>query len=102
MKPALFSFSSVNALAKSLAQRITTRCPTVIANAPEQTVSRERIEEILEGIFSGEFQERRLGVLGRTKLGYAFKRELREIGYNEIFVDFAVEKLTQKLKNRIE
>ena len=102
MKPALFSFSSVNALAKSLAQRITTRCPTVIANAPEQTVSRERIEEILEEIFSSEFQERRLGVLGRTKLGYAFKWELREIGYNENFVDFAVKKLTERQKNRTE
>ena len=102
MKPGLFSFRSVNALAKSLAQRITTRCPTVIANTPEQTVSRERIEEILEEIFSSEFQEGRLGILGRAKLGYAFKRELREIGYNEDFVDSAVEKLTERLKSRTE
>jgi len=98
MKFALLSFSKVDAFANSLAQRITTRYPPVIANTPEQTVSPRRIEEILEEIFSSEFPSgSRLGILGRTKLGYAFKWKLREIGYDEKFVDFATKKLRERL-----
>jgi len=101
----LFSFSKTNAFAKSLAQRITTRYPPVIANNPEQIVSQKRIAEILEEIFSGAHQFRgknRLGRLGRAKLGHAFKWELKEIGYEEKFVEFAAEKLVEQLTRRTE
>jgi hypothetical protein len=88
----------LDTLANSLAQRITTRYPPVIANTPEQTVSRRRIEEILENIFSSEFQSgSRLGILGRMKLGHAFKWKLREMGYDDKFVDFVAKKLIEQL-----
>jgi len=98
-----FSFSNVDALAESLAQRVTTRYPPVIANAPEQTVSQGRIEEILEEIFSSEFQGgARFGIVRRTKIGYAFKWRLREIGYDDKFVDFAAKKLSKQLTRHAE
>jgi hypothetical protein len=100
-----FSPSRVDAFAKTMGQRITTRCPPVIANNPEQIVSQARIAEILEEIFSGapQFQrEKRLGMLGRAKLGHAFRWELLEIGYEEKFVDFATGKLMEQLRRRTE
>jgi hypothetical protein len=101
----LFSPSKVNAFAKIMGRRITTRCPPVIANNPEQIVSQKRIAEILEEIFSGTPQfrgENRPGILGRAKLRHAFKWELREIGYEEKFVDFAADKLIEQLTRRTE
>jgi len=103
VKPTPFPFSKLDALAESLAQRITTRYPPVIANAPEQTVSQGRIEEILEDIFSSEFQGGgRPGIVRRTKLGYAFKWRLRDIGYDDKFVDFAAKKLSKQLTRQAE
>ncbi len=101
----LFSPSKVNAFAKIMGRRITTRCPPVIANNPEQIVSQKRIAEILEEIFSSTPQfrgETRPGILGRAKLGHAFRWELREIGYEEKFVDFAAEILIEQLTRRTE
>jgi hypothetical protein len=97
--------SKLNAFAKIVGQRITTRCPPVIANNPEQIVSQKRIAEILEEIFSSAPQfrgENRLGILGRAKLRHAFKWELLEIGYEGKFVDFATEKLIAQLTRRTE
>ena len=101
----LFSPGKVNAFAKSLAERITARYPPVIANNPEQTVSQKRISEILEATFSDTLQFQRgnqPGLLGRAKLGNAFKWELRELGYEEKFVDFATEKLIEQLTRPAE
>jgi hypothetical protein len=100
MSYTLFSPSSLDALVKGLVQGIVTRYPPVIANYPEQPVSRERIEEILEEIFASAFQshrENRIGLFGRTRLRSAFRWELRETGYDEKFVDFAVEKLVEQI-----
>lgn len=98
MKLAPLSFSKVDAFADSLAHRIAARYPPVIANTPEQTVPQTRIEEILEDIFSSEFDSAsRLGILSRTKLGHAFKWKLRELGYDDKFVDFVAKKLSEQL-----
>src|SRR5258708_493823 len=100
-----FSPNKVNAFAKIMGRRITTRCPPVIANNPEQIVSQKRIAEILEEIFSSAPQfggKNRPGILGRAKLGHAFKWELREIGYEDKFVDFAAEILIEQLTRRTE
>ena len=103
VKFALFSFSKADAFADALVHHIATRYPPVIANAPEQTVPQRRIEEILDEIFSSEFKSgSRLGILGRTKLGYAFKWKLREIGYDDKFVDFVAKKLSGQLTRPTE
>ena len=94
----LFSLGKVEALAQSLAQRITTRYPPVIANTPEPVVSQERVEQILDSILSSEFETRgRFGIVVRATLGYALRWRLREIGYDDQFVDFAAKKLSQQL-----
>jgi hypothetical protein len=102
----IFGFSSpdnTKALANRLTQRIATRFPPVIANTPEQTVSQQRIEEILQDIFSSEFKSgSRLGILAKMKLAYAFKWKLWQIGYDDKFVDFVTKKLNEQLIRRTE
>jgi predicted metal-dependent TIM-barrel fold hydrolase len=98
LKLTLFSLGKVDALAQSLAQRITTRYPPVIANTPEPVVSQERFEEILDAVFSNELERgSRYGLAVRVTLGYALRWKLREIGYDDEFVDFAAKKLGQRL-----
>ena len=98
MKLTQFSLGKLDVLAQSLAQHITTRYPPVIANTPEPVVSRERVEEILDAILSSEFESRsRLGIVARAALQYRFKWHLREIGYDDRFVEFATKKLDRRL-----
>ena len=95
-----FSFENATAFAKSLAEFITKRYPPVIANNPEQTISHNRIVEILEETFASAHRfrgENRLGILGTAKLASAFKRGLREFGYDEEFVELATETLKKRL-----
>ncbi len=95
----IFSFfpsGKVDQFAKNLAQDIARRYPPVIANSPEQTVSQKRVVEILEAAFTRAHQfarENRLGMLGRAKLGHAFKWKLRDMGYEEKFVEMVTKGL---------
>ena len=96
----LFSSSKVDEFAKHLAQGIARRYPPAIANNPDQIVSQQRISEILEEAFAPAHQfraENRLGVLSRAKLRNTFKWELREIGYDEEFIELATGELTTRL-----
>jgi hypothetical protein len=94
----LFSLAKVRVLAQNLAGRIATRYPPVIANTPERVVSQERVEEILDAVFSSELRRgSRFGFAARTTLGYALKLRLRETGYDDEFVAFAARKLGQRL-----
>jgi hypothetical protein len=95
----LFSYGKFDTLVQGVAQGISARFPPVVANDPERTVSNERIEEILEETFAAALQsepEHRLGFLSRARLRNAFRRELRGIGYDEKFVDFAANKLIEQ------
>jgi len=88
--------SKVDDFAKVLAQDIAKRYPPAIANNPEQTVSAKRLTSILEDTFvrANDFKtEHKLGIYGKAKLGNTFKWELKEMGYNEKFVDLATEGL---------
>jgi hypothetical protein len=94
-----FSYGKFDALVRGVVQGISVRFPSLVANDPERAVSNERIEEILEETFAAALQfepEGRLGFLGRTRLRNALRRELREIGYDEKFVDFAADKLIEQ------
>jgi hypothetical protein len=105
VKFTLFALSRVDTFAKDMAHSVTRRYPPVVANNPEQTVPQKRIEEILKETFAGarQFQrENRLGLLGRAKLGNTFKWELREIGYEEKFVDFATKKIIEQIMTGAE
>ena len=96
----LFSSGKFDTLVQGLGERISVRFPPVIANDPERTVPRKRIEEILDEIFAETLQPERedqIGFLSKARLRNAFRRELREIGYEEKFVDFAADKLIKQL-----
>jgi hypothetical protein len=96
----LSPFRKADTFAESLAETISKRYPPVIANNPEQPVSRKRIGEILDYAFAATHlfrQENRLGILGRAKLASAFKWRLRELGYDEEFVGMASGKLAKAL-----
>jgi hypothetical protein len=90
-------------LVRGLGHRISLRFPPVIANDPERAVPRKRIEEILDEIFAETLQLERedpIGFLSKVRLRNAFRRELREIGYEEKFVDFVTDKLIEQLVRR--
>ena len=98
----LFSAKHIQKLAQSLAADIASRYPAEIANSPEPLVSQRRRSEILEKIFSRarEFsQENRLGIFGRIRLGSALKWRLKEMGYDEQFIDTAMEHLVASVTN---
>lgn len=92
----LFAASKIDEFAKSLAQDIAKRYPPAIANNPEQMVSQKRLTTILEDAFNRAHQfnrEHKLGMFKKAKLGNTFKWELKEMGYEEKFVDMATEGL---------
>ena len=100
MKFTLFSPTGLDALVQNVAQRVTARYPPLVANNPERTVSQNRVEEILEDTFDGALRFQRetpIGFLARARLRSAFRRELREIGYEDKFVDFAAGKFIEQL-----
>lgn len=91
-----FSTRKVTEFAKGLAQDVAKRYPPAIANNPAQMVSQKRLSGILEDAFTraAEFnQENRLGWYKKAKLGNEFRWELKEMGYDEKFIDVATEGL---------
>jgi len=89
-------------LVQRVAERVMARCPPVVANNPERTVSQERIEEILEECVAAALQyprDNRIGFFARAQLKSALRWELREIGYEEKFADLAAEKLMAQISN---
>jgi hypothetical protein len=100
VKFTLFSPTGLDALVQDVARRITARYPPLVANNPERTVSQNRVEEILEDTFDGALRFQRdtpTGFLARARLRSTFRRELREIGYEDKFVDFAAGKFIEQL-----
>ena len=85
---------------KRLALDVSRRYPAAIANDPDQTVSQRRINTILEGSFSSVYRfnlENRLGVFRRTILRDCFRWTLKEMGYDEKFIDMATRMLMASL-----
>ena len=92
----LFGPSKTDEFAKSLAQDIAKRYPPAIANNPEQMVSQKRLTSILEDAFNKARQfnaDNHLGMFRKAKLGNTFKWELKDLGYEEKFVETATEGL---------
>lgn len=97
----LFSSGKFDALLKTVVQRVGARFPPVVANDPERTVSQERIKEIVEETFAMALQsepDHQIGFVGRAQLRSAFRRELREMGYAEKFIDFAADRFIARLR----
>ena len=91
-----FSARKVTEFAKSLAQDVAKRYPPAIANNPAQMVSQKRLSGILEEAFTraAEFnRENKLGWFKKAKLGNEFRWELKELGYDQKFIEVATEGL---------
>ena len=92
----LFSPSKIDEFAKGLALDIAKRYPPAIANNPQQMVSQKRLTDILEETFAkaATFQhENSLGWYKKAKLGNEFRWDLKEMGYDEKFIEMATEGL---------
>ena len=99
----LFSAKKIQTLAQNLAADIASRYPAEIANSPEPMVSQRRRSEILENIFLRARQfnlESRPGILARIRLASAMKWQLKEMGYDEKFIDTAMEHLVASIANK--
>ena len=93
----------VHELAENLAREISRRYPSAIANSPEPLISTSRRAEILERVFRQARQfseERRLGLFGRMRLGSALRWRLKEMGYDEKFIDLAAEHLAVSITDQ--
>jgi len=91
-----FSTSEVYKFAKDLANDISQRYPVAIANDPSRKVSANRLTAILEDAFSqaSKFStDNKLGYFKKAKLGNTFRWELKEMGYDDKFVEVATEGL---------
>ncbi len=83
-------------MARCLAQDVAKRYPPAIANNPVQMVSQQRLSDILEEVFTRatEFgRQNKLGRYKRIRLGKDFRWELKELGYDEKFIEVATEGL---------
>lgn len=92
----LFGGKELEEFAKSLAQEIAKRFPPALANDPQRMVSPKRLTTIIEEV--GEKAEKfnrdhKLGTLKKASLGNTFQWELKDMGYNEKFVEVATEAL---------
>ena len=90
----LFGGKELEALAKSLAQEILKRFPPALANDPQRMVSPKRLTTVIEEVCekAAHFrEEKKLGMFKKAALGNTFQWELKEMGYNEKFVEVATE-----------
>jgi hypothetical protein len=90
----LFSRPKIDRFAKELATELARSFPPSVANEPRRKVSPHRLTRILENTLdkARAFSvQHKLGVVGKAKLGNNFRWELKELGYNEAFVELATE-----------
>jgi len=96
MKFTVFPEGRFEALVQRVAERVTARCPPVVANNPERAVSEERIEEILDDCIAWALQfpqENRIGFIGRARLKSALPVGAARNRIREKFAELAAEKL---------
>lgn len=99
----VFPSEKVGEFARLLARDVARRYPTAIANSPDRFVSLQRTAEILDEAFARAHQfrqEHQISFLSKAWLGHIFRRELREIGYDDAFIDLAAARLASKLALR--
>lgn len=85
---------SLKEFAVQLSRNITERYPVAIANDPTRKVSPVRLTAILEETVreARKFTlERKLGWLGKSRFGNAFRWALKDAGYDSDFVEVATE-----------
>ncbi len=90
------SGKDIDVFAKGLVQDLAKRYPPALDKGSERKISQKRLTTILEDTFNRAQQfnrENRLGMFKKAKLGNTFKWELKEMGYEEKFIEMATEGL---------
>lgn len=93
----------VEEFAKSLAEDIAKRYPASVDQNPKLQPSANRLTRIIEDACARavEFKtEHKLGVVGKAKLGNAFRWELDSRGYRKEFIDFATEAIVVHISRK--
>lgn len=96
----LITGRSVNQFAKNLVQELIKRYPPAMEQGESRKISAKGIANILEGIVGKavDFQNKEgLGMLGKARLGNAFKWGLKDAGYSKEFIELATEALVVHL-----
>lgn len=92
----LFSSGKLEQFSADLVQDLVKRYPPAMANNPVQMVSEKRLSILLESTFLKAqifAQENHLGTIRKAILGNNFKWALKDLGYNENFIELATEGL---------
>ena len=103
MALSIFGGKQLEDFAKSLAQEIAKRFPPTLANDPQRMVSPKRLTTIIEEVCEKAAQfrdEQKLGMFKKAALGNTFQWELKEMGYNEKFVEVATEAMIVYITRR--
>ena len=90
-------------LAEGLSMEISKRYPSAIANSPEPLVSPGRRSEILNEVFTRAERfssQNDLGVFATFRLGSALKWRLKELGYDDKFIDIVAQHLVASVSQR--
>jgi hypothetical protein len=88
------SRAPIEGFAQSLVDDISKRYPVTIDQDAKLRPNANRLTKIVEDVCQKavDFKaEHKLGVVGKAKLGNAFRWELNSRGYRKEFVDFATE-----------
>jgi hypothetical protein len=96
------SSSQVDAFAKALVQELSQQCPPALGQG-EKKVSDRKVFSALDRIFgkARNFRKQhRLGVFKKAKLANTFRWELKEMGYNAKFIEFATEGLVLSMTRK--
>ena len=93
----------VDEFAKSLVADITKYYPPVARTNSPRKVSQKKVASVLEGALKKAVdfkKQHRLGIYKTARLGNTFRWELKELGYNETFIEALVEDLVIRLSVR--
>jgi hypothetical protein len=92
----LFSTKDINDFAAELAAGLSKRYPPALDVSAEKRVSENRLTKVLEETLLQAVafqQKRKLGLMGKAKLGNEFKWQLKQLGYSDKFIEVATEGL---------
>lgn len=92
----LLSGSKVDAFAKDLVMDFSNQYPVALDLDPARRPSVARVTRLIENLCERAIEFRnneKLGVLGKAKLGNAFRWALSDLGYRKEFVEMATEAL---------
>jgi hypothetical protein len=99
----LFRSAEHAAFARTLAADIAKRYAPSLDQQPGKRPSVNRLTRIIEDTCKkakGYHETHRLGWIGKARFGNAFSWELREMGYQKDFVDFATEAVIVHLSRK--